>query len=283
MSSLAASSPPYAKQVGSVVSGLTGIRQAKKLVADRPEPTIGMDALTTPSVTPMVPLTPVVSVGPYCTVSVQLCPGARAAVQVFPTRATCAAPCPVRFTLGTPLAVAPALVTVTVLTAESWFTNTEPKLTEVGFITKAVPVTMAPVTVKLTAPLAAVTVKAAEMRAGAAPAAGVNRRPIVQVSAWSRVVLVAQVLLEMVMLVGGVTATVSAPEGVAEVLVTVKTTSAPMAPGATDPRAGPPASVKVLLVWSMPLRATVATEAPTPRSVTVRVPVTLAVAVAAGE
>ena len=62
-------------------------------------------------------------------------------------------------------------------------------------------------------------------------------------------------------------------------LVTVNRTSAPVPPGATEPRLGPPVMVSVRGDIGVPVSATVATEAPGPLSVMVNFAVAAAVAV----
>jgi hypothetical protein len=71
--------------------------------------------------------------------------------------------------------------------------------------------------------------------------AGVSVRPTVQRSPGARVALLEQVSLEMVILSPALTRpTVSGPDAVVEVFVATKTTYVPEAPGATEPRSGPP-------------------------------------------
>src|ERR1019366_8956042 len=111
-----------------------------------------------------------------------------------------------------------------------------------------------PVNEALAAPAAEVTVKRPAMACAAVPAGGASLRPMVQVSPLFRVATVAQVLLEMATSVLP-TEAVRAPVGVATVLVTVKTTSAPVAPAAIEPRAGPPATFRPE-IFGVPVRAT---------------------------
>ena len=133
------------------------------------------------------------------------------------------------------------------------------------------------------APVAGVTVSRAETAAGATPAAGDSLTPTVQVSPLLSVAFVAQVLEEITMLATE-TAALIAPEGVAAPFVIVKTVSAPVEPGATEPRsAASGAMVRMLGRVGVPFKVTVATEAPGPLSVMVRVPTLAAVTVAAGE
>src|ERR1017187_668461 len=160
--------------------------------------------------------------------------------------------------------------------------GTDPKLTDVG-VAESVPLEIiVPVTLALTLSVALATVRIAETAVAAAPAAGVSLRPTVQVSPLFSVALAAQALLEMVMFVAGVTDTSRGPGGAAPQFGTVNTTSVPDAPGATEPRSGPPEMVSKLGRLRMPLRATLATEAPGPLSVIVNVAVSVTVAVAAG-
>lgn len=174
------------------------------------------------------------------------------------------------------------MVMVIVLTADDWFTWTEPKLTEGTFEERAGPLTIEPVTEMLAVPPEPVTVKAAATEAAVAVAGGVSLRPTVQVSPLLRVALVAQVLLEIVIF-ASLTDAVRAPDGVVDEFVTVKITSAPAAPGATEPRVEVPVIAKLLGRVGVPFSVMVATEAPAPLSVMVKVAVSPATTAAAGE
>jgi hypothetical protein len=176
--------------------------------------------------------------------------------------------------------VAPVLVKVTVLTAEAWPTNTEPKLTEAGLAERPGPVMMVPENDATAFPPALDTVNVPDTEAAAAPADGVSSRPILQVSPLLRL-FAAQVLLEIVTF-ALLTAGVSVPDAVVDELVTVKMTSVPVPPGATDPRSGPPVIDRLVWRVGVPVKATVDEEAPVPLSVIVRVAVSDAVMLAAG-
>ena len=115
---------------------------------------------------------------------------------------------------------------------------------------------------------ALLTVSNAEMACGAVLAGGASRRPMVQLSPWLSDALVAQPLLEIVMRALVIVA-VKAPVDVVELFVTVNSTSAPTAPGPTDPRAGPPAIQRPGPPPGFPLRRTEAAEPAGPISVIV--------------